>query len=72
MTEFEAAAKVNVGDTIRVARGKTWSKPLTVDQVIKMADIWETDKLHGVCMRFTNGQVASFRDDGHPVKVINA
>lgn len=71
-TELVPALQVHTGDTIKISTGKGWSrKTYQVDSVIKMAHIWETEKLHGVCMRFASGETASMGDDT-VVKVVNA
>lgn len=71
-TETVPAIQVHTGDTIKISTGKGWSrKTYQVDSVIKMAHIWETEKIHGVCMRFASGETASMEDDTM-VKVVHA
>jgi len=71
-TELVPAIQVHTGDTIKLSTGKGWTrKNYKVDSVIKMAHIWETEKLHGVCMRFSSGETASMADETM-VKVLDA
>jgi hypothetical protein len=71
MNELKPAINVTEGDTIQLRVKDRWTKPAQVDSIIKLATIWDTDKLHGVCIRLTNGRVASM-DDEHPVRIVNA
>jgi len=71
-TELVPAIQVQAGDKLKISTGKGWSrKTYQVASLVKLADAWETDKLHGVCMRFASGEAASMEDETL-VKVVNA
>lgn len=71
MNDLKPAINVTEGDTIQLRVKDRWTKPAQVESIIKLASIWDTDELHGVCIRLANGRVASMSDE-YPVRILDA